>query len=862
MVLGTFNVGDPGEGTAADLSRVIGAVLNSFGIGGQAGANGLGGMQPSFSTMYPSQAAQGHEQGSANVNGQSQAGNQPSSAQAFAGQPFQVRPQVMQVPISASVPVPLPTLHSPIPDSLSTLSEFMTRMERALAQHGLQPNASSNNLGDLPRVELPSNARGLRTPEALSIVMRQAEQLLSGPTITALSHIAGRLEQQGASTDLDTRGQIQMESVHLGVAMQHLGALLLELGRTILMLRMGPSPGEASVNTGPAVYISSSGPNPIMVQPFPLQTNSLFGNSVSPPTPVPLPIGTTSRNINIHIHAGTTLAPAVSTVGTRASGEEGMQGEPGNSTNSGGSGPDWMQTVRNIIATAVPSRSAGGTVSNAMQPGPGGAVSQPQSDSASVSSMVDEINSMIRSLGVGRGGENQPASGSLGSSAGIVSDGEQLNRMMTNDSGESSVALVDEINSHLRSLLDNSREENQPASGSVRSAATSDRGSELNSMSRHDVGEPTVALPGLISESDGYKTQDECVQLSNNEAKKNLLSSEDVSSSSVGCSSGETSLKSDTSETQNSSEKKDVSEGSKAVPLGLGLGNLERKRRTKPQQPKSLARSGETGSTPFDQNQNTGMNTQQLLQSIASGSASANSAGPNNVPLSLALPVGGLDADNRPVEVPSSDGQFDVASAMSQVLQSPAMNGLLGGVADRAGVGSPNVLTNMLQQLMQNPQIMNTVGQIAQQVDTRDVGNMLSGSGNGQSGGIDLSRMFQQMMPVVSQVLGAGSATPFPLPNVQAEPHLEHDERRSIQAERPDEHGTQIDLRGVAQRIEHFDSAGDVFQSVIDSAVRMNGSENIPDVFRDLREDEDLANEYMQMLTSDLCQRAGNSRQD
>lgn len=74
--------------------------------------------------------------------------------------------------------------------------------------------------------------------------------------------------------------------------MQHLGALLLELGRTLLTLRMGQTPvcsipiflsfkftgncllqllpslfqAEAIVNAGPAVYISPSGPNPIMVQ--------------------------------------------------------------------------------------------------------------------------------------------------------------------------------------------------------------------------------------------------------------------------------------------------------------------------------------------------------------------------------------------------------------------------------------------------------------------------------------------------------------------------------------------------------------------------------------------------------------------
>lgn len=38
------------------------------------------------------------------------------------------------------------------------------------------------------------------------------------------------------------RDQIQAEAMNVGVAMQHLGAMLLELGRTIMTLRMGQSP--------------------------------------------------------------------------------------------------------------------------------------------------------------------------------------------------------------------------------------------------------------------------------------------------------------------------------------------------------------------------------------------------------------------------------------------------------------------------------------------------------------------------------------------------------------------------------------------------------------------------------------------
>ncbi|PPS06063.1 hypothetical protein GOBAR_AA14580 [Gossypium barbadense] len=38
VVLGTFNVGDQGEGIIPDLIRVIGVVLNSFGVGSQPSA--------------------------------------------------------------------------------------------------------------------------------------------------------------------------------------------------------------------------------------------------------------------------------------------------------------------------------------------------------------------------------------------------------------------------------------------------------------------------------------------------------------------------------------------------------------------------------------------------------------------------------------------------------------------------------------------------------------------------------------------------------------------------------------------------------------------------------------------------------
>ncbi|CAF2069384.1 BnaC01g10170D [Brassica napus] len=72
---------------------------------------------------------------------------------------------------------------------------------------------------------------------------------------------------------------------------------------------------------------------------------------------------------------------------------------------------------------------------------------------------------------------------------------------------------------------------------------------------------------------------------------------------------------------------------------------------------------------------------------------------------------------------------------MSQAMESPVLDGLLGGVSRQAGVDSPNMLRNMLQQFTQNPQIMNTVQQIAQQVDGQEIENMVSGGANSEGGG-------------------------------------------------------------------------------------------------------------------------------
>ncbi|XP_028105119.1 uncharacterized protein LOC114304165 [Camellia sinensis] len=75
-----------------------------------------------------------------------------------------------------------------------------------------------------------------------------------------------QLEDQATVNDPLTRMSIQFNTLRSAGLFSDLGALLLELGRTTTTLRMGQAPADAVVNAGPAVYISTSGPNPIMVQ--------------------------------------------------------------------------------------------------------------------------------------------------------------------------------------------------------------------------------------------------------------------------------------------------------------------------------------------------------------------------------------------------------------------------------------------------------------------------------------------------------------------------------------------------------------------------------------------------------------------
>ncbi|CAI9117054.1 OLC1v1018378C9 [Oldenlandia corymbosa var. corymbosa] len=763
VVLGTFNVGEQGEGTMPDLSRVIGAVLNSFGIGNQPG------MQPSVQVPQRNGA-----EGTTNGSGSQNSGVNPSqTGQSFTGQSL---PQVVQIPVGAAIAIP--SFNMPIPDSLSTICEFVNRMEQAMSEQGYQPSQSPPSTDNSRTNALPYSPLGIPSAEALSIVLRRIQHLIGGQGIAALSHVAGRLEQEAGSNDPTVRAQIQNESIQVGLAMQHLGALLLELGRTMLTLRMGQSPAESFVNAGPAVYVSPSGPNPIMAQPFPLQSTSIFGGPTAVPPNSgmlgPIGLGSTPRNVNIHIHAGASLPPFVSGVGTRNSNAEGTQGErvDGSGSGSGDSGQSRVHPLRNFNVAAVPVRPAGVAVSGTAEPSVGIALSP--ADFFPRPGVVSQVNLPV------------------GNSAGTFSS------------------------------------ENPAPSGQADNSGVKERavGSDTGSVSRSS---ETSQPPASVLDTNNVE----------GEIAKELSES---SSSPVGDASGPLGTQKVTDGPSSSTQERGNSQDSSSVPIGLGLKGLEAKRRAKP---RSQGKSNDPMATS-SQSDESRIAGQQVLQSLASFAArnrDSRNAGQAPQPSSLVT--------NRASARQRADASLDIGDAMSQVLQSPALNGLLAGVSQQTGIGSPNALRNMMEQMTQNPAMRNTVNQIAQQMDSHDLGDMMASLGGGQGGGFDLSRMVQQMMPIVSQALGGVSTGPSPL--AVGSDRMESRPRGEVPSI---VENSQVDLQQVVQGIEQQSPPEEIFRLLIENAMHLyEGGSNQSNVVNELSSVEGLSDEFIEMLRQDIQQR-------
>ncbi|XP_042488959.1 ubiquitin-like domain-containing protein CIP73 isoform X2 [Macadamia integrifolia] len=323
VVLGTFNIADQGDGAIPDLNRIISTVLSSVFSNIGSGSEGVNHREPS---------SEGHER----TSGAS------GVSQAVRSQPEQSTTSAQSAPLHSGFRIPtaisLGPLQPPvIPDSLATLSQYLSHMLHEFSVNGGSQNNNAEVAG-IHRSEaresgapsrLDAGSEGLPTPAALAEVMLSTGQMLIDQAGECLLQLTRQLEDQANVTDPLARMTIQSSAMRSGILLQNLGAFLLELGRTTMTLRMGRAPSEAVVNAGPAVFISTSGPNPIMVQPLPFQPGTNFGSipmgAVNPGSGLAggtLSSGFVPRNIDIRIRTGSSISTASTNQGEQAGAQQ------------------------------------------------------------------------------------------------------------------------------------------------------------------------------------------------------------------------------------------------------------------------------------------------------------------------------------------------------------------------------------------------------------------------------------------------------------------------------------------------------------------------------------------------------------
>ncbi|KAJ4958873.1 hypothetical protein NE237_025984 [Protea cynaroides] len=323
VVLGTFNIADQGDGVIPDLNRIISTVLSSVFSNIGSGSEGVNHREP---------GSEGHERTSG-------ASGLPQAAQS---QPEQSTTSAQSVPLHGGFRIPtaisLGPLQPPvIPDSLTTLSQYLGHMMHEFSVNGGSQNGNAQ-VGGIHRSEAREQGASSRlgvgpewlpTPAALAEVTSSTRQMLIDQAGDCLLQLTRQLEDQANVTDPLARMTIQSNVMRSGILLQNLGAFLLELGRTTMTLRMGRAPSEAMVNAGPAVFISTSGPNPIMVQPLPFQPGTNFGaipmGAVNPGSGLvggTLGSGFVPRNIDIRIRTGSSISTASSNQGEQAGAQQ------------------------------------------------------------------------------------------------------------------------------------------------------------------------------------------------------------------------------------------------------------------------------------------------------------------------------------------------------------------------------------------------------------------------------------------------------------------------------------------------------------------------------------------------------------
>jgi len=969
VVFGTFNLQDQGDGGFPDLNRILATVLNSIGMGSPTPGNvGAANVPTATMPVLPTHGQQGTGSEGQDRQDNSSGGSQTVNQQ----QPGLVLSNILLEPVHQALHMPMPAATqqtlSPqdlaVPDALATLSLYLNRMEHEFLinrfdnQHRSPTSPSSGSQDQANASGIPSVSRGLPLPAALGALIRRTQQLMNGPAGAAFSQLAGELESENRVTEPLLRGRIQSFAMWDGVMMQELGALLLELGRATLTLRMGQSHAESVVNAGPAVYISPSGPNPIMVQPQVFQRAGAFVpfpiGAVQPTTGVTggsVGTGDVPRNINIHIHAGTSLASGGSPVSSPANAEQGSQASAPQNTGQADqvqarnvipapreTGSVRVVPVRTVVA-AVPARPPTETSNSAfsafypllarfqqMNPGQGAptrgvaqafinagqssgndTVQQQSSDSllfppiiAHVQAQTQNVNGgaqsmnslsapVVASASVNSNSEQEMPQNQSGSTTEqhIVQQGPSDEHLgMDNDardrlrsgnnsnvavsSGSDMANLVNSVLQQVMGAYTQSGRPNQQQSDEQQATSSLATRNETNSLTK----EP------MVSEKSHNDKQE--VALSENTIDVGPVSStievnmkeRDMSSSSSNAVAS-TSYTSSQSEMLQPIPEKECSDGHTTVPVGLGLGGLQplpSKKRTKQnhkQQTNKLAEldfKGEKNeAASVDQHSQSSIaRGKNVLQALLSQRVSDDHRADENgssaqLPNGLAEMFGNMARGGRP-----DNGRVDVGEIMSQLLRTPTMNNFISGMTEQTGTAPPGALSNVLEQVTRSPALRNTMQQMTEQLGEHgeDIDNMLSGMGGSQDG-FDFSRVLQQMMPIVSQVLGSasGGASSGPAPEARSRAsNAGH--APSTEGSRVADQNFQIDLEPTIQKLENHDPPQEVFRSMVENTMALyaadadtsNGADT-SEMLNQLPNTESLASEYIAMLNRDFIRR-------
>ncbi|XP_019441049.1 PREDICTED: large proline-rich protein bag6-like isoform X2 [Lupinus angustifolius] len=283
----TFNVPVQGDEISPEFHRVVSAVLGSIGIP-MSGGDGI--------DVRDSQGL-GRTSGSSGTTDSAH----PQSEQSGMHILYDRLQNVFGPPSAGSLQPPV------IPDSLTTLSEYLSHISHefhAIVREGVNNGqaAEAHRTEEMGSVSsrLGSTIEGLPSPASLAEVLCSSRQMIVEQVGECLLQLASQLENQANVADSLLRSSIQSRTMRTGVLFYNLGAFLLELGRTTMTTRLGQTASEAVVNGGPAVFISPSGPNHIMVQPLPFQPGASFGA---------VPVGTTQSNSSLGSGLGSSFIP-------------------------------------------------------------------------------------------------------------------------------------------------------------------------------------------------------------------------------------------------------------------------------------------------------------------------------------------------------------------------------------------------------------------------------------------------------------------------------------------------------------------------------------------------------------------------